>query len=321
MNSDDLALFAAVAHAGSLSRAAIDRGADQSSVSRRVAALEKEIGVRRFYRSGRGVVLTDRGKELLAYATKIDETLAEAAQAMRNSVKAGPRRLRIGAQATIARVLLGPLHHALSQTYPETRLRFVEGLAYQVITALNEGEIDLAVVYRPEHPGAMAYDPVLMESMCLITAADFPFQGKTCPAHQLAALPLIVPSTQHGIRVMVESLGAKVGFKPRVALECDGSNSLMKRLVMERCGCTLLPLAAAIEEVQAGKLKAFPLSDPPVERCVAIVLGKTPMDPSHLWQTSRLVRETTLRLVNDGRWPGARIAAENNDDALARTLA
>jgi len=304
MNSDDLILFAAVAHAGSLSRAAIDRGADQSSVSRRITALEKELGVRLFYRSGRGVIPTDHGKELLCYASKVLETLQDASRAMREGVKKGPEQLRIGAQATIARVLFGPLSRTLSDAYPATRVRFVEGLAYQVITALDDGEIDLAIVYRPEHPGATTYEPLLYEDMCLITPADFPFEGDQCPAHLLADVPLIASSTQHGIRVMIESLGARVGFKPRIVLECNGSNSLTKRLVMENCGCAVLPLAAVIEDVQGGKLKAFRLTDPPVRRCVSIVLGKTLINPGDLWQISRITREVAFKLVNAGRWPG-----------------
>ena len=48
MNSDDLKLFAQVIRAGSISRAAMELGADQSTVSRRVGQLESELGVRIF---------------------------------------------------------------------------------------------------------------------------------------------------------------------------------------------------------------------------------------------------------------------------------
>ena len=62
MNSDDLKLFAQVIRAGSISRAAMELGADQSTVSRRVGQLEIELGVRLLHRSGRGVTPTEPGR-------------------------------------------------------------------------------------------------------------------------------------------------------------------------------------------------------------------------------------------------------------------
>jgi len=307
MNSDDLSLFAAVVNAGSISRAAIDRGADQSTISRRIATLEAEMGGRLFHRSGRGVIPTDRGRELLRYANKVTETIQEATLAMRQSLDKGPAHLRIGAQPTIARILFGTLAQALRQEYPDTRLRFVEGLAYQLLAALNEGEIDIALLYRPEHPGAIAYDPLLYERMWLITPADSPFKASTCRVAQLGELPLIVPSTHHGIRMLLDSLAARHGFRPNIVLECDGSISLTKRLVMEGCGSSVLPLAAVMEDMQAGRLRAAPLVDPTVERCIALVLGKTTLEPHGLWHASQIIKRTAWELARSGRWSDATI--------------
>lgn len=307
MNSDDLALFASVVNAGSISRAAIDRGADQSTISRRIATLEAEMGGRLFHRSGRGVTPTDRGRELLRYANKVTETLQEATLAMRQSLEKGPARLRIGAQPTIARLLFGTLAKALRQEYPDTRLRFVEGLAYQLLAGLNEGEIDIALLYRPEHPGAIAYDPLLYERMWLITPPDSPFKASTCRVGQLGELPLIVPSTHHGIRVLLDSLAARHNFRPNIIFECDGSISLTKRLVMEGCGSTILPLAAVIEDVQAARLRAVPLVDPTVERCIALTLGKTSVEPHGLWHASQVIREKARELARSGHWTDATV--------------
>ncbi|CAG9186434.1 hypothetical protein LMG23994_06224 [Cupriavidus pinatubonensis] len=58
LNSDDLACFVCVANAQSISRAAPELGADQSTVSRQIARLEAALDTRLFHRSGRGVVLT-----------------------------------------------------------------------------------------------------------------------------------------------------------------------------------------------------------------------------------------------------------------------
>jgi LysR family transcriptional regulator, nitrogen assimilation regulatory protein len=78
MNSDDLCLFARIAKAESISRAAIEMGVDQSTISRRIGLLETEFGVRLLHRSSRGVVPTDRGKQLMDYATTVTGILDDA---------------------------------------------------------------------------------------------------------------------------------------------------------------------------------------------------------------------------------------------------
>ena len=59
-----LRVFGAVAEQRSLTRAAAGLGEDQSSLSRRISALEVALGGRLFHRTGRGVTLTELGEQL-----------------------------------------------------------------------------------------------------------------------------------------------------------------------------------------------------------------------------------------------------------------
>jgi len=305
MNSDDLALFAQVAKNGSISRAAMELGADQSTVSRRVGLLEAELGVRLFHRSGRGVTLTARGQQLLGYATTLNDTLAEAERAMRDSAEQGPAKLCIAAQPTIARILFGSLGHALKARYPLTQVHFVEGLAADILNRLSDGAVDIAILYLPEHPGALQFDPLLSEGVQLITPANYPLKGDAIAVRDLGDIPLILPSTHHGLRMMVESLANRYGFSANIALECDGSISITKRLVLENCGCTVLPEAAVVEEVKAGRLKSYRLEDPEIHRTVAIVWPKNRVTADGLWAVTQIIRQRAAEMVEQGTWPGA----------------
>lgn len=305
MNSDDLALFAQVAKNGSISRAAMELGADQSTVSRRVGLLEAELGVRLFHRSGRGVTLTARGQQLLGYATTLNDTLAEAERAMRDSAEQGPAKLCIAAQPTIARILFGSLGHALKARYPLTQVHFVEGLAADILNRLSDGAVDIAILYLPEHPGALQFDPLLSEGVQLITPANYPLKGDAISVRDLGDIPLILPSTHHGLRMMVESLANRYGFSANIALECDGSISITKRLVLENCGCTVLPQAAVVEEVKAGRLKSYRLEDPEIHRTVAIVWPKNRVTADGLWAVTQIIRQRAAEMVEQGTWPGA----------------
>ncbi|WP_158158395.1 LysR family transcriptional regulator [Pseudomonas sp.] len=305
MNSDDLALFAQVARHASISRTAMALGADQSTISRRVSLLETELGTRLFHRSGRGVTLTERGQQLLGYASSLADTLQAAERAMRDSAENGPAKLCIAAQPTIARLLFGRLGHALKARYPHTQVHFVEGLAADVLARLSEGVVDLALVYLPEHPGPLQHDPLLREGVRLITPADYPLGGDCVEVKSLADIPLILPSTHHGLRLLVESLAMRSGFTPRIALECDGSISITKRLVLERCGCTVLPEAAVVEEVQAGRLKSYALTNPDVSRTIAMAWPKNRVIADGLWAVTQIIRHETTQLLEQGLWPGA----------------
>jgi LysR family transcriptional regulator, nitrogen assimilation regulatory protein len=312
MNSDDLAVFAHVAKTGSISRTAMELGANQSTISRRIAVLEAELGVRLFRRSGRGVGLTERGEQLLGYALTLERTLEEARGAMRNGAESGPAQLAIAAQPTIARIMFGELGQRLRARYPNTRVRFVEGLASQILGRLNDGEIDLAIMYVPEHRGATQFDPLLAEDLCLVTPADFAMPDGPVEVRTLGELPLILPSTHHGLRVLAESLAARHGFTLQIALECDGSISLTKRLVMAQCGCTLLPAASVIEEVASGRLRCMPLANAAVVRDVAIAWPLNRVMPEGVWRVAQMIRELAADLVEAGEWPGATLPASQD---------
>jgi DNA-binding transcriptional LysR family regulator len=303
MNSDDLALFSQVASNGSISRAALAMGADQSTISRRIGMLEAELGVRLFHRSGCGVALTERGQLLLAFANTMAATLADANKAMRDSAEQGPARLCIAAQPTIARLLFRSLGAAIKQRYPLTQLRFVEGLGSQLVEQLSEGAIDIALMYLPANPGALQYDSLLSEEIHLVTPTDYPLDGESISVRDLGDIPLILPSTHHGLRVLIDELASRYGFTPNIALECDGSISITKRLVHQGGGCTVLPSAAVMEEVANGKLKTYRLSGPEVRREVAIIWPKNRIVPDGMWTVTQIIRQISVDLVNQGGWP------------------
>ncbi|GAB7534137.1 LysR family transcriptional regulator [Burkholderia sp. 3C] len=309
MNSDDFKVFLHVAKTLSISRTAMESGTNQSTVSRRIGLLEAELGVRLFRRSGRGVELTERGRHLLGYAQTLERTLDEAREAMRSGGGRGPESLTIAAQPTVARIMFGRLGNLLKARYPVTRIRFVEGLASQILGRLSDGEIDLAVMYVPEHRGAMQFDALLTEAVCLVTYAGYMLPPGPFDVRELGRIPLILPSTHHGLRLLVETLAERHGFTPQIALECDGSISLTKRLVMERCGCTVLPAASVVEEVAGGRLRCFALSTPPVTREVAIAWPQNRAMPEGVWEVTRAIRDLAATLVDDGSWPGTTLLA------------
>jgi len=136
---DAVGTFVAVAEGGQFQAAADDLGVTQQAVSKRVATLERELGVRLFTRSARGVRLTIDGQALLPHARE----LLRAAERARAAVTPGRRALRI--DVVSRRIAPSNLLHAFYQQRPEIELDVVTLTYAEAESALAEvaaGTID-----------------------------------------------------------------------------------------------------------------------------------------------------------------------------------
>jgi DNA-binding transcriptional LysR family regulator len=121
-DADDLLLFARVAESGSFSRAAERVQLPKSTVSRRIAALEKRLGERLLQRTTRKLVITDFGQGVLDHARVLSEEV-DAALAFALSRQARPSgRLRVSMPADFASIALEAQLADFIRQYPEIAL-------------------------------------------------------------------------------------------------------------------------------------------------------------------------------------------------------
>ena len=145
---DALDTFLAIAEAGSFSQVAKDRAVAVSSVTRRLDALEAELGARLFRRSPRRVVLTDAGEQLLPRARALVADYADAKDAVA-ALDADPRGvLTVTAPATFGRVAVVPAVAGFLERHPllEVELHlsddFVDLAARRVDVAVRIGALE-----------------------------------------------------------------------------------------------------------------------------------------------------------------------------------
>jgi LysR family nitrogen assimilation transcriptional regulator len=307
MNSDDLECFARVANCGSISRAALELGSDQSTVSRQMLRLEASTCSRLFHRSGRGVVLTEAGRTLLEHARRVTETVEEARRAIHAFSGMGPADLVIGAQAAIARTIFGPVGSALRLRFPRTKLRFAEGASSDMLAWLASGNIDVAVLYLPSQTAGLKIDILLQEQLRLIVPGGQADIDSEFSVRRLGDVPLILPSAPRGLRLLVEALASRIGISLHIAMECDASISVTKRLVQNGCGYTVLPLAAVAEEVAQGTLRAARLVGADVSREVAMATARNRTGAAELWGVIQTVRQQVRNTVASGSWPDTQL--------------
>ncbi|MCW8906035.1 MAG: LysR substrate-binding domain-containing protein, partial [Sedimenticola sp.] len=143
----DLRSFVAVVNTGSFNGAAQQLQSSTAAMSRRVARLERELGVRLLNRTTRRLDLTESGKQFHADATAILQALEEAEERISCSSEQIRGTLRIAAPLTFGTQCLGPLLPGFLQRHPELRLqvqledRLTDLIADQVDLAIRIGSL------------------------------------------------------------------------------------------------------------------------------------------------------------------------------------
>ncbi|MDT3397104.1 LysR family transcriptional regulator [Streptomyces sp. B1866] len=188
--------FVAAADAGQFQEAAADLSITQQAVSKRVAALERDLGARLFARTARGVRLTVDGQAFLPHA----RDLLRAAERAAASVRPGRRPLRVDVIGR--RLAPAALLHGFHRAHPETELDVVTLFdADAAIDAVRSGAVDASVraVTRPARlPDGVRATPVLDEPLHLLTG----------PAHAFAAARAVPPARLAGHRIWMPGIVA-----------------------------------------------------------------------------------------------------------------
>ncbi len=154
MNWDDLRVFLALARSGSLSATARGLGVDHSTVARRVAALESNLGMRLFDRLPRGYAPTAEGEDLVALALRVEDAVLAVERHAKGQPGEPAGVVRLSAPPAFASHFLAPRLAGLRRTMPKLVVELV-GDARAV--SLTRREADLAIrLSRPEDEGLVA---------------------------------------------------------------------------------------------------------------------------------------------------------------------
>jgi LysR family nitrogen assimilation transcriptional regulator len=295
MDLAKLKLFAVVAKHGSVSRAAIAVGSAASAISRNIALLEQECGGRLFYRTGRGVVLTELGSKLI---TRIRPPLQEIEQVV-DELQASAGDLvgtvRVGILAAVAHPMVGELFRRLSIQHPAIRLHFVQGSSDQLDGWLANGMIDLAILTRNSKAATKNEQLLAILDSYLVGATESPMtRSDTLRFARLNGIPLVLQGPNNGLRVALEAMAKKKGIRLKVIMESDAL-SILKDVVTEG-GCYMISTWQAVEkEVMSGTLRVSRILNPGIQRYVTLTMS-TPAS-----QASRAVARMIRAIGIQGR--------------------
>jgi LysR family transcriptional regulator, cell division regulator len=249
MDTGDLAVFAAVAQAGGITKAAQHLNTVQSNVTQRVRLLEAELGVPLFHRHSRGVSLTSAGRQLLPYAERIARLMAEAKLAAAES--AVPRgQIIIGALETATAMRLPPVLAAYAAACPEVDIEIATGTSAALLDAVRERRVEVAFVAGPVDHAQLTVLPLLEEELVVVTA---PWLASLDEIVAMEPLKIVVFRAGCTYRLHLEALLAARGAVGVRRLEFGTLDGIIG-CVGAGIGVTLLPRSAVAQAAGEGRV-------------------------------------------------------------------
>ena len=270
-----LKIFATIAEAGSVTRAAEILGITQSAASAALAVLEDSNEVKLFNRVGRSIELSEIGRRFLPEAQSI---VLAAQNASRNLRALGGRttgKVVIAASQTIANYWLPSKLAKFRAQYPDVLLNVEISNTRGVASALIEKRADIGFVEGPISSDQLTLTIIDHDQPALVVSSrHWSSIRKLSSSEDLITLPWVVREPGSGTRGVLEELAAEKGLKwseLNVILELP-SNEAVREAVEAGAGVTLISQHVVASSLKAGSLRAIPMNVPP--RDYQMVLGK-----------------------------------------------
>lgn len=240
-----LRAFLAVARQRHFRRAAEHLHLSQPAVSRHIAELEAELGVRLFDRTTREVVPTETGRYL---ESAIERVLDELEGVLGHVHSEGERRrgkVRIASVPTLSASLMPACIADCAREYPELTLQLHDQAQTLVLDSVRGGEVDFGIAIDPPDGGDFDSETIMRDPFHLACRPDHPLARlKSVPWKKLQGEPLILLDYSSGSRRLIDHALLKHGIEPHVVQQTGHTHTAF-RMVEAGLGITITPALSA----------------------------------------------------------------------------
>jgi len=281
LEPNDLVLFARVVDEGSFSRAADRLGYPKSTVSRRVAALETQLGEQLLRRTTRKLTVTDFGRAVLEHAHHVAEDVAAAESLAQHRQVQPSGRLRVTMPNDMGNLVLAPMLAEFVLKYPAVTLevdlssRFVDLIAENFDVAVRMGELrdDATLAARR----IASFTSSLYAAPSYVARRGDPSEPEALTEHD--ALRVLARTGDPQVWTLVRGEARWEGIPPGRATA--NSPELLMRMALGGAGIAMIHDPFAVPYLERGELvQVLPdWSTPPVTAS-AVFPGRRLM-PAH----------------------------------------
>ncbi len=237
--------FVTVAELGTVSKAALRLRIAQPALSRQISALEQELGLKLFDRSGRGLVLTGEGEQMLSDCRSLLNyavALGERAELLR---RGDTGVLKVAAGPQFIDGVMSNFLHQYKERFPNVQVKLVEAIGWSDIRGLLErGEIHLGQnLANAVQVGDRRFENQLLEPVDQLAACHPEINlGKrlTIEIERLAPHPLLMLDTSYIFRRTFDAACRLAGLEPNIVFECRTPHTLLA-MAEGRHGVAIVP--------------------------------------------------------------------------------
>lgn len=271
-----LAVFAAIADAGSTAAAGERIALSQSATSAALNELEASLETRLFDRIGTRLVLNDVGRAVLARARAVVDGAAEIEREYRGG---GAAPLRIGASTTIGNYQLPALIAAYLRREPDAHVDVQIENTLNIVAAVARLEADLAFIEGPCHDPNVVAQPWSQDELVIVGSPRHPALARGSRRLGIAALreaPWLLREPGSGTREAVDQALLPHLSRLREGMRFGGTEAI-KLATEHGLGLTCLPLSTVRDRIADGRLVLVKTSLPRLMRPLWLIhhRGKT----------------------------------------------
>ena len=260
-----LEIFLKVADTGSMRAAANELFITQPTVSGSIAELEKECNVLLFERLNKRLYITEAGKKLRQYASKMlnlqDEIIRQIASAENNTP------LKIGATVTVGTCILPEYISKMKGI----RTKVLIDNTAKIEQGILNNSLDIGLVEGRITSEDVIATPFMRDEMMLICREDNRFAKKS--SIRLAEIkdePMIFREENSGTRIVIDEAIEAAGVKVDVLWNCNNTQTILNAV---RLGIGVSILSPKLLEGYSG-LTAVPIRDVSIERNFQLLIHK-----------------------------------------------
>lgn len=275
--------FAAVVEHKSLNQAAKSLNMSQPALSRKISALEEELGVLLFERQGKRLRLTHAGETAYEYAQQFRQLERRFFQALSEHQHADKISLTIGASLTTLQSSLPDLIHLLTSSKLALDINAVTGKTHEIVQLVLESKADLGLIASETHHADLVCLPLFTDHLVLVLPKGHPLDRNVpLQMHDLHQLPMIMFSRGTWYRILMDELFHNYGILPDIRMEIDSFEAILQ----------LVPVCNMATLLPASYLRSSIIED-------------NGLTVAHLPELKRTTRTTSLIYSKTNRLPPA----------------
>jgi DNA-binding transcriptional LysR family regulator len=236
-----LRAFLAVARQRHFRRAADNLHLSQPAVSRHIAELESELGVRLFDRNTREVVPTEAGRYLESAIERVLDELEGVLEHVHSEGERKRGKVHVASVPTLSASLMPVCIADCARDYPELTIQLHDQAQTLVLDSVRGGEVDFGIAIDPPESGEFDCETIMRDPFCLACRPDHPFAKlKSVSWEKLRGQPLILLDYSSGSRPLIDATLRKYDIEANVVQQ-TGHTYTAFRMVEAGLGITITP--------------------------------------------------------------------------------